>query len=620
VSFLTERELLHAKAGKLEFDSSAVAAALPASVQSILNARVDRLSPKDRALLQAASVIGRRFDSELLAVAAEETDIDDRLAAMQALDLVRTDGGSTVFKHALVRDALYESLLTERRQGLHARIAEEIEHRSGNRLAEVAEILAYHYSQTSRVGKAFAYLSLAGTKSLSIYSLDEAATHLTAALALLDKNPACASDAQVADFLLPYLALLEVSAQVKRAIDVLPRYLARIDRLGDDLRAVIIRTSYVVALFTNARYREAAAMQRETSRMADRLGDAESKAWALFNEIFVSSTIVEPKPLHEFEILKAEAIKAASDATEAYSQKSARELDGLLLVEWAGGLFRLTWLVIGFEEAFRGRMNDARDAARELMQVGRLLNDPRSTVVGLCLLSLIALWSESYAEALEYSEQSLAVAVTPVDQNFFSPAFKLAALVLLRRTEEGAVLLEAYRGRCVADGLIERLNSTDTIFGLCKILQGNIRDGLRLLEDAILRREKEGYRDMADWSRLSLAEFYLQVIAGNEKPPLPTLLRNLPTLLRNLPILVRIMVTAPSRIPELMKRVLANPHFDPAGHHIGHAQMILGLFYKVKKKCALALQHLTEAKRILSQFGQTPILARVDTALAELEQ
>jgi hypothetical protein len=279
----------------------------------------------------------------------------------------------------------------------------------------------------------------------------------------------------------------------------------------------------------------------------------------------------------------------------------------------------MTWMGIGFEEAHRGRMNHARDAARELMQVGRLLNDPRSTGYGLWLLSLIALFSESYAEALEYSEQSLVVAVTPADRILCTP-FKLTALVALRRTEEGAMLLEAYRRRCVAGGDLLRLNSTDTIFGVCKILQGNIRDGLRLIEDAILRREKEGYRDMADWSRLSLAEFYLQIIAGNEKPPLPTLLRNLPTLLRNLPILVRVMVTAPSRIPDLLKRVLANPHFDPAGHHIGRAQMILGLFYKVKKKRALALQHLTEAKRILSQFGQTPILARVDTALAELEQ
>ena len=264
-------------------------------------------------------------------------------------------------------------------------------------------------------------------------------------------------------------------------------------------------------------------------------------------------------------------------------------------------------------------MNDAREAARELMRVGRLLRDPRSTVFGLWLLSIIALWSDSYAEVLEYSEQSLAIAVTPADRNF-STFFKLVALVSLRRTEEGAMLLEAFRRRSVEDGLIELLNSTDTIFGACKILQGNIRDGLRLIEEAILRREKEGYRFMADWSRLTLAEIYLQFIAGNEKPPLPTLLRNLPTLLRNLPILVRVMVTAPSRIPDLLKRVLANPHFDPAGHHIGRAQMILGLFYKVRKKRALALQHLTEARRILSQFGETPILARVETALAELGQ
>ena len=106
---------------------------------------------------------------------------------------------------------------------------------------------------------------------------------------------------------------------------------------------------------------------------------------------------------------------------------------------------------------------------------------------------------------------------------------------------------------------------------------------------------------------------YLQTIAGNEKPP--TL-----TLLKNLPILLKLMVTAASRIRALMAHVLENPHFHPAGHHVGRAQMILGLLYKIKKKRVLAVQHLTEAKRILSQFGQTPILARVETALAELGQ
>jgi len=56
-----------------------------------------------------------------------------------------------------VRDALYQSLLTEPRNSLHLKIAEEIERRCGNRLTEVAEVLAHHYRQTDRAEKAFAY-------------------------------------------------------------------------------------------------------------------------------------------------------------------------------------------------------------------------------------------------------------------------------------------------------------------------------------------------------------------------------------------------------------------------------------------------------------------------------
>src|SRR5450631_2754055 len=149
LSFLTERGVLRTVGGNVEFDAGAVGAALPASVQSLLTARVDRLAPQDRAVLQAAAVIGRRFDPQLLAAAADVGgDVDARLAAMRALDLVHSEGksGEYAFKHALVRDALYQSLLTGPRAALHLKIAEEIERRSGNSLAEVMETLAHHYS------------------------------------------------------------------------------------------------------------------------------------------------------------------------------------------------------------------------------------------------------------------------------------------------------------------------------------------------------------------------------------------------------------------------------------------------------------------------------------------
>ena len=101
---------------------------------------------------------------------------------------------------------------------------------------------------------------MASVKSLSVYLLDEAMIHFVAALALLDKNPDCASDGQVADFLVSYATLLHMNTQIETMIVVLRRYLPRIDRLGNDSRAVLIRHHYVFALIFNTRYREAAAL------------------------------------------------------------------------------------------------------------------------------------------------------------------------------------------------------------------------------------------------------------------------------------------------------------------------------------------------------------------------
>jgi predicted ATPase len=137
--------------------------------------RGDRLAPEDRSLLQAASVIGRQFDPQVLAAVIGERD---------------------------------------------------------NRLAEVVEVLAHHYSQTDRAAKAFAYLTMAGNKSLSVYSLDEAELHFTSALALLDKNSDCAADDQVAEFLCSGMFLFFLTGQIKKTIDIFERFLTRISDVG----------------------------------------------------------------------------------------------------------------------------------------------------------------------------------------------------------------------------------------------------------------------------------------------------------------------------------------------------------------------------------------------------
>jgi hypothetical protein len=88
------------------------------------------------------------------------------------------------------------------------------------------------------------------------------------------------------------------------------------------------------------------------------------------------------------EVLKRAAIEAISGIPDTFLQSHVR------------------W-IIGWEEMNRGRMAQAREAARDLMQTGRLLNDPRSAGFGLSLLTWIAIASNSYNEALQYSEEAL---------------------------------------------------------------------------------------------------------------------------------------------------------------------------------------------------------------------
>ena len=87
-------------------------------MQSLLAARVDRLPREDRALLQAAATIGRRFDRNLLSLVVENgDDVDAALQRLHAQDIVypEADSSDYAFKHMLLRDTLYESLLTGRR-------------------------------------------------------------------------------------------------------------------------------------------------------------------------------------------------------------------------------------------------------------------------------------------------------------------------------------------------------------------------------------------------------------------------------------------------------------------------------------------------------------------------
>ncbi len=191
---LLEGGLLREKEGGYVLAGPLPPLAIPSSLRASLMARLDRLAPV-KEVAQIGAALGREFSYELLAAIARRTDEGLRGALDQLVDasLVFRRGvpphASFVFKHALVQDAAYSTLLRGQRQELHARIARSIEQRFPELVEGEPEILAHHYTQAGLADQAISYLARAGRRALDQSAMVEAASQLTKALVLIPELP-----------------------------------------------------------------------------------------------------------------------------------------------------------------------------------------------------------------------------------------------------------------------------------------------------------------------------------------------------------------------------------------------------------------------------------------------
>jgi class 3 adenylate cyclase/predicted ATPase len=167
---------------------------IPATVQDSLMGRIDRLG-SDRAIAQLAATIGREFSFELLkAVLGKSTDELSRgLRHLVDLDLVSETGvppnSSYTFKHALIQDAAYESLLKKTRQEFHGKIAEALVERFPDLAETNPEVLARHYEGAGRIEEATDGWMKAGFQAEARSGLRECLAYYQRTLALFDANP-----------------------------------------------------------------------------------------------------------------------------------------------------------------------------------------------------------------------------------------------------------------------------------------------------------------------------------------------------------------------------------------------------------------------------------------------
>jgi DNA-binding NtrC family response regulator/tetratricopeptide (TPR) repeat protein len=195
VRMLVETNVLAGERGRYALAHPVQAIEVPPTVQALLTARIDRLPPEDRHLMQVAAVVGKDVPFTLLQAVADLPDEALRrgLGHLQRAEFLYetclAPDPEYTFKHALTQQVAYDGLLAEQRCPVHAQVVAAIERTYRDRLAEHVEELAHHAVRGGLHEKAVGYLRQAGLRAMARAAYREAILHLEQALAALRRLP-----------------------------------------------------------------------------------------------------------------------------------------------------------------------------------------------------------------------------------------------------------------------------------------------------------------------------------------------------------------------------------------------------------------------------------------------
>jgi predicted ATPase len=352
-------------------------------VQDALTARLDRLATvKETAQIGAA--IGREFSHELMAAVTPlpENELQDALDRLFQSGLIFRRGSPSnptyIFKHALVQDAAYHSLLKKKRQEIHRNIAQTLEERFAQTAETQPELLAHHFTEAGLAEPAIAYWHRAGRRATGRSANREAVSHLTKGLDILRKTPAT-----------PGRTRQELALQIA---------------LGAPLQALKGQAAP-----------EAAEAFRRARELCEQLGDTRQLSTVLHG-------------LHAFHIVRGE-LPAAMDLAEECYRLALHEEDGALI---AAALF-----VLGCVSFHLAKLTSARENFEKALHLydpcpraPRVL--PAGVDLGVFGKSYLshAVWYLGYPDrAVEWSRAAAADAAEC--SHFFSRAVAAAYAAML---------------------------------------------------------------------------------------------------------------------------------------------------------------------------------------------
>ena len=479
VRALVETGVLVGVPGAYRLAQALPAIQVPATVQAVLAARIDRLLPEEKRLLQTAAVIGTEVPLALLQAIAElpEEALHRGLAHLQAAEFLYETRlfpeHDFTFKHALTHEVAYSGLLQERRRTLHARIVEAIEAFTGDRVAEQVERLAYHALRGEVWDKALAYCRQAGEKALAQSANREAAGHFEQALNALPHLPDRRDTREQAiDLRLALRTALRPLGDFGRILAALREAEALAVALDDHRRLGQVSLSLVIHFFIMGAHDQAIAAGQRALELAVASGDV--VLHALVNLRFGQAYFFQDDYRRAIDYLRQAAV--FFDGARRHERFGFPNLPAVLSRAF------LAWC-----HAELGTFAEGRALREEGLQIAEAVAHPGSLMQASWGIGLLSLRQGDLHRALPLLERAVGIC-HEADLPAYFPRIAAAlgtAYTVAGRVADAVLLLTQAIEQTIAKEVVDAQVLCSLSLGEAQVLAGRLEEAHALAERAL---------------------------------------------------------------------------------------------------------------------------------------
>jgi class 3 adenylate cyclase/tetratricopeptide (TPR) repeat protein len=393
VRTLAETRALAGDAGAYRLTEPMQAIQVPASIQAVLAARIDRLPSEEKRLLQAAAVIGHDVAFALLQGVAEEPESDVRLgvAHLQTAGFLQETSLfpdlEYRFRHTLAHEVAYATLLQQRRRQLHGRVVHVLESLHADRLVEHVEQLAYHALRGELWDKAITYLREAAGRAAMRSAYRESMAYFEDALRALAHLPDSAQTrTQAIDVRLDSRVVLAPLGRYDRILHYMQEAEVLARELGDQRRLGLVLADMGARLRNVGEHRRALDASQQAVGIAGELGDSDLQIegrYRIAQTHFALGDLARARPLFLETIQALRNRRGVPAPAASVAHRHPGSLPGFFQA-WPHA-----WLALLLSHL--GRFEEARGHAEEAVQIAGRTKHPHSLVESHAALAAVSL-------------------------------------------------------------------------------------------------------------------------------------------------------------------------------------------------------------------------------------